>query len=72
MEKNLGHLSLIMYSLFKHDTEKATYWQHECQKYWRNYVEWHDDSVIGKDSMWGTITDVIEMEDFSRLALVNN
>lgn len=72
MEKNLGHLSLIMYSFNKSDPEKAKYWQLECQKYWKNYVKWHRDTVLAKDSMWNTINSVIDMEDFSSLQLVGN
>ena len=71
MEKNLGHLALILYNFTSGaDKEKGAYWQEECKKYWKNYVAWHRDSVIGKDSMWGTITSVIDMDDFSALKLV--
>ena len=71
LEKNLGHLSLILYSITKReDPEMAAHWTAQCKKYWSNYVEWHRDTVITKDSMWGTIKDIIKMDDFSGLQLV--
>ena len=66
LEKRLGHLSLILYSMTRReDPEMASYWTAECKKYYTNYVEWHRDSVLRKDFMWDTINSIIKLEDFS-------
>ena len=69
MEKQLGHVALILYS-FEVDAQKKEMWQQACKKHWSNYVQWHRDDIIAKDSMWSTIESVIEAKDFSHLRLV--
>ena len=68
LEKQLGHVSLIMYGLEKTKEAKMKR-QADTKFYWRNYIEWHRDSILVKDSMWRTVHVVLETEDFSSLRL---
>ena len=70
LDKQLGHVALILYSFEKGDPEKGSSWEKLVRHHWTNFIKWQRDDIVPKDEFFNTIKTVLAAKDFSSLSIV--
>ena len=70
LDKQLGHVALILYSFEKSDPEKGSSWEKLVRHHWTNFIKWQRDDIVPKDEFFNTIKTVLAAKDFSSLSIV--